>query len=274
LRPVIIESLNRQSQTLLPDGAGDGGRGRQLGQATASRIRELILAGEYGPGEQLPTERELARRFRVSRGLIREAINQLSALNILESRHGAGTFVTSLNSNLLFAPLQLALRIDPEVLLHLFEVRRSLEPFAAGLAAVRATPALLTELQALGARYEAEFDGADGTELIKIDEAIHATIARASRNPLLTAILNSLASAAHRGREVTAQLPHVPERSREELRALVAAISDRDPWRSEAAMLRHLIRLEEAARDELLRMAAEAGIEAESKHASAQAHLS
>jgi DNA-binding FadR family transcriptional regulator len=226
---------------------------RQLGQQTANKIRELILAGEYGPGEQLPTERELAKRFRVSRGLIREAINQLSALNILESRHGAGTFVTSLDSGILFAPLQLAMRIDPELLLHLFEVRRSLEPFGAGLAALRASPKTVSELQALWQRYDTEFDTAAPEELIDIDEAIHATIAKASANPLLTGILTSLASAAHRARLVTAQLPRVPERSREELQALVIAISDRDPWRSEAAMQRHLIRLEEAARTELRR---------------------
>jgi DNA-binding FadR family transcriptional regulator len=244
--------------TIVPEDAAKSTRGRQRGYETANRIRELILAGEYGPGERLPTERELAKRFGASRGLIREAINQLAALNILESRHGAGTFVTSLNSNLLFAPLQMAFRIDPQILIHLFEVRRVLEPFGAGLAAVRATPAVAAELKALSARYEAEFDTADGAELIKIDEAIHSTIAKASGNPLLTAILTSLASAAHRGREVTSQLPHVPERTREELQALVVAITAHDPWRSEAAMLRHLIRLEEAARVELRRMAAEA----------------
>jgi DNA-binding FadR family transcriptional regulator len=165
--------------------------------------------------------------------------------------------VTSLDSDILFAPLQLAMRIDPELLLHLFEVRRSLEPFGAGLAALRATSKTVSELQALWTRYDTEFDTAAPEELIKIDEAIHATIARASGNPLLTGILTSLASAAHRARLVTAQLPRVPERSREELQALVTSISDRDPWRSEAAMQRHLIRLEEAARTELRRRAAQ-----------------
>ena len=256
-RPIVTEN----TEVRQPADAGleaNGAPRRQLGQETANKIRELILAGEYGPGEQLPTERELAKRFRVSRGLIREAINQLSALNILESRHGAGTFVTSLDSDILFAPLQLAMRIDPELLLHLFEVRRSLEPFGAGLAALRASPKTVSELQALWTRYDTEFDTAAPEELIKIDEAIHATIAKASGNPLLTGILTSLASAAHRARLVTAQLPRVPERSREELQALVISISDRDPWRSEAAMQRHLIRLEEAARAELRRIAAHA----------------
>jgi len=254
-RPIVTENTDG----VRPADTGqeiNGAPRKQLGQETASKIRELILAGEYGPGEQLPTERELAKRFRVSRGLIREAINQLSALNILESRHGAGTFVTSLDSDILFAPLQLAMRIDPELLLHLFEVRRSLEPFGAGLAALRATPKTVSELQALWTRYDTEFDTAAPEELIKIDEAIHATIAKASGNPLLTGILTSLASAAHRARLVTAQLPRVPERTREELQALVTSISDRDPWRSEAAMQRHLIRLEEAARAELRRRAA------------------
>src|SRR6266508_4304069 len=146
----------------------------------------------------------------------------------------------------------------PELILHLFEVRRSLEPFGAGLAALRASPKIVSELLALWTRYDTEFDTAAPEELIKIDEAIHATIAKASGNPLLTGILTSLASAAHRARLVTAQLPRVPERSREELQALVISISDRDPWRSEAAMQRHLIRLEEAARAELRRIAAQA----------------
>src|SRR5690242_3473316 len=64
-------------------------------------IKELIVAGEVSPGQRLPAERELAARLGVSRPSLREAIRALIALNILESRHGEGTFVSSLHPEIL-----------------------------------------------------------------------------------------------------------------------------------------------------------------------------
>ena len=109
----------------------------RIQEDTANRIRDLIVSGAYDAGQRLPPERVLAKQLGVSRGGLREAISQLAALGIVHARQGSGTFVTSLSADSLFAPLDFALQVDPHSLLHLYELRRILEPVGAGLAAVR-----------------------------------------------------------------------------------------------------------------------------------------
>ena len=87
------------------------------------RIQNLVQGGELAPGERLPAERELARQLGVSRSTLREAIRALVVMNILVSRHGDGTYVSSLEPELLAEPFQFIIPISDEALLHLFEVR-------------------------------------------------------------------------------------------------------------------------------------------------------
>jgi DNA-binding FadR family transcriptional regulator len=216
---------------------------------SAAQIRELIVSGEYQPGDKLPPERELATILGVSRGAVREAISELAALNIVHARQGAGTFVSSLDSERLMAPLDFALLVDPDSSIHLYEFRRILEPVSAAMAAVRISPARLNALLDLMAEYDASFERSDVQSMIELDEAIHLAIAVASGNPLLAAVLRSVAGAAHRARLVTSSLPTTPPLSHLELLALVRAIEARDPFRAEAAMTRHVARLEDAARE-------------------------
>jgi DNA-binding FadR family transcriptional regulator len=232
------------------------GSGLAVAQATsrgapesAAQIRELIVSGEYQPGDKLPPERELATLLGVSRGAVREAISELAALNIVHARQGAGTFVSSLDSERLMAPLDFALLVDPDSSIHLYEFRRILEPVSAAMAAVRISPARLTALGDLMAEYDASYERSDVQSMIELDEAIHLAVAVASGNPLLAAVLRSVAGAAHRARLVTSSLPTTPPLSHLELSALVKAIEARDPFRAEAAMTRHVARLEDAARE-------------------------
>src|SRR5260370_24644682 len=58
-------------------------------------VRSLISSGEVHPGDRLPPERELARELKISRSSLRAGIGFLSAMGVLKSRHGAGTFVSN-----------------------------------------------------------------------------------------------------------------------------------------------------------------------------------
>ena len=216
---------------------------------SVGRIRDLIVSGEYQPGERLPTERELAKSLGVSRGAIREAIRELAALNIVHSKQGAGTFVSTLDSDRLMAPLDFALVVDPDSVAHLLELRRLVEPLTAGLAATRITPRKLAALRGLMNAYEESFEQSDLQSMIALDEEIHLAVAAASGNPLLAAILRSLPAAARRARVVTASDPATPPLSRAELSALMQAIEARDPYLAQAAMTRHLARIELSAHD-------------------------
>jgi len=216
----------------------------------AAWIRQLVVSGRFAPGQRLPPERELATQFRVSRSSVREAIRELVALNILVTRPGAGTYVTDLTAAELFAPLHFALRVDPTSLLHLFELRRVLEPVAAAVAATRLGDEALAELNALVASLRKRFmSGDEDLEgLVQADERIHDEIIDTMHNPLISAIIRSLRDVAHQSREFTVSVPSVPEQTIDELESIVAALAAHDPLRAEATMLRHLSRLEDTAR--------------------------
>ena len=75
-----------------------------VGSATdqaIAKIKELISSGEFTAGSRLPTERELTQRFGVSRSSLREATRALAMVGVLESRVGDGTYVTTLEPDLL-----------------------------------------------------------------------------------------------------------------------------------------------------------------------------
>ena len=181
---------------------------------------------------------------------MREAIRELVARNILVTRRGAGTYVTELSTAELFAPLHFALRVDPTSLLHLFELRRVLEPVAAAIAATRLDDAAIAELEDLVDIVKQGFQNGDEDlePLVQADERIHDEIIDTMRNPLISAIIRSLREVAHQSREFTVTVPSVLEQTVDELESLVAALASHDPLRAEAAMLRHLSRLEDAAR--------------------------
>src|SRR5439155_25898864 len=106
-------------------------------------IKRMIVRGELQAGQRLPAERDLAAQLGLSRPSLREAIRALIALNILESRHGEGTFVSSLEPDLLTEPIDFVLQVNDGGLRALFEARRVLE---AGGAPPPAPPATGPEL--------------------------------------------------------------------------------------------------------------------------------
>jgi GntR family transcriptional repressor for pyruvate dehydrogenase complex len=104
-------------------------------ERVAGQLRGLIEAGSLQAGEQLPSERELAEQLGVSRSTVREAVQFLGALGLVEIRHGSGTFVRT-DGDLPSEWLQWTKRHQVEVH-ELLEVRRGLEAVAAELAAGR-----------------------------------------------------------------------------------------------------------------------------------------
>src|SRR3982751_4426671 len=103
-------------------------------------IKAMITRGELVAGSRLPIEKDLAVSLGVSRGSLREGVRALAIMGVLETRQGDGTYVTSLDSNLLIAPMgfmvDLQTRADSA---DLQSVRRVLEAEAAARAAVRIT---------------------------------------------------------------------------------------------------------------------------------------
>jgi DNA-binding FadR family transcriptional regulator len=162
------------------------------------KIRQMIVSGSLRPGDRLPKENDLAAQLGLSRNSLREAVRALSLVRVLEVRQGDGTYVTSLEPDLLLESTRfLAHLFSEKTVLELFEVRRLLEPAAAALAAVRMDEAALERV-----RQELERMIAAETveDLVEADAAFHAVIATASGNAVLKSLLDTLSTRTMRTR--------------------------------------------------------------------------
>jgi GntR family transcriptional repressor for pyruvate dehydrogenase complex len=182
----------------------------------------------------------------VSRPTVREAIRSLQAMNILESRHGAGTFVASLSVDELLRPLQFVLSLAEGGLDHLFEVRLLLEPGAAALAAERASADQVAGLRDCAQRAEAEAVDDPGA-MLRLDTELHERIVEASGNPLLEHLWAATSALGAESRAYTVRLPGVRPQTITEHHAIVDAIAAGDAAAAHAAMTEHITRIRDAA---------------------------
>jgi DNA-binding FadR family transcriptional regulator len=165
-----------------PDAEAEGrphGR-RNLVGTVSEALRQAIFAGELRPGEKLPSEAGLTKRFEVSRTVIREAIATLKADGLVEPRHGVGVFVLGNQP----APHQAFQSFETariSSIIEMLELRAAVEIEAAGLAALRRSPAqeeaILERYDDLGALI------AEGNATTAADFAFHLAIADATNNP-------------------------------------------------------------------------------------------
>jgi GntR family transcriptional regulator, transcriptional repressor for pyruvate dehydrogenase complex len=165
------------------------------------RIRSLIEERGLHPGMRLPPERVLAAVLKVGRPAVREAIKALSMLEVLESRHGDGTYIRSLSGLSVGWPTRVILRQENFSLMSLWEVRKMFEPQAASLAAARATEDHLREMEqelAAQQRYSNDYD-----RFAKHDYLFHDGILRAAGNPILSDLSRFLAPLLLKSRRVT-----------------------------------------------------------------------
>ncbi len=195
-----------------------------------ARLQAQIAAGDYKPGERLPSESELCKAFGVSRPVLREALMSLQALGLTASQPGIGTFVVS---DRVRAPLLLG-RYSPA---HVREVRRCIEIPAARLAAERRADRDIGELAAIMARMD---DAENPARRNQLDASFHIAIARASGNPLIVKLVEDLRSVLEEHSLAVARAPYRRRAASEEHRAVYDAIVDRDPDAAAGAMEAHL----------------------------------
>ena len=102
-------------------------------------MKEQILEGEWKPGEKIPSENELARQFGVSRVTVRNALQKLSALELLETRFGEGSFVRSPDAASVMSPLIPAAYLNDNGMEEILQLRRMIEGPVCGEACRRAS---------------------------------------------------------------------------------------------------------------------------------------
>jgi GntR family transcriptional regulator, transcriptional repressor for pyruvate dehydrogenase complex len=162
------------------------------------RIKEMIVSGELRPGDRLPREADLAERLGLSRNSLREAVRALSLIRVLDVRHGDGTYVTSLQPEILLDAVGFVIDLHrDDSVLYLLEVRRILEPAASAMAARNMSDA---DIASLGELVDSIDGTADINRLITADLEFHRRIAVGAGNPVLASLIESLSAPTLRAR--------------------------------------------------------------------------
>ena len=204
-------------------------------------LRRAIAAGQFPPGSKLPSEAQLTETHGVSRTVVREAIAALRADRLVEAQQGAGVFVLDPPGQIqAFGSLDHA-RVSSVI--ELLELRTAVEVEAAGLAALRRSPA---QEEAIFERHHAVRDCLDaGVPTSEADFALHLAIAEATNNGRFREFLSMIGPriiprAAIRDGENEADQSTYILLIDDEHQQIVAAISAGDEEAARAAMRRHL----------------------------------
>ncbi len=218
----------------------------RLSEQIVEQIERQILQGDLRPGQQLPSERELAERFGASRTSVREAIRILREKGLVEVHPGRGTFVVNNHSQGIRQSLGWVLRANPtKGFTDLVEVRELLEPEIAALAAERATEKHIEALRQAISRMDASLD--DAQAFIEADSDFHITLAEAAGNELLSLMLDTIVDLLHELRLRIFHVPGGPQRGQYYHRQILEAILDRDPQRARRCMRAHMQQVREDA---------------------------
>lgn len=153
-----------------------------VSEAVLDEIKRLIGSGEWPVDSKIPSENELAAMMGVSRVSIRSALQKLSSVGLIESRHGEGTFVSKMDGRQIMNMLLPVAVLTNDNQKYMVEFRRVIESEQAYLAASRITS---EEMDKLRANYRAmEKVGPDSRECSELDVEFHMLVARASKNPM------------------------------------------------------------------------------------------
>jgi DNA-binding FadR family transcriptional regulator len=194
----------------------------------ADRLVTAIAVGTYSPGERLPPERELALSLGVSRATLRQALQQVAALGLVEARRGraGGTFVATVSWEDV-APEVARRTLEEELprLLDLFDYRCMVEGMIARAAAERRTADDVAQLRdAL-----ADFRAVDGMiEARAVDRRLHGLVTAAARNAHLTSLSAHLTAVATLGFGAEPYAPEFLTQARGEHAELVGHIARGD----------------------------------------------
>ncbi|UCG38962.1 MAG: FadR family transcriptional regulator [bacterium] len=202
------------------------------------KVKNMIEKGRLNSGDQLPSERELAEVFNVSRSSVREALRSLESQGFLESRQGDGTYIARKPLETLVNPLASVIFTEKDGQMELFEMRRLIEPHLAYLAAERATAEEISMLeQALDLQGQRILEGDTAMD---VDKTFHYILAEATKNKVLLRIIDNIMDLLAESRDKYLQVEGRPQRSLARHRELLEAVRERDCDRAAQVMRDHL----------------------------------
>ena len=157
----------------------------RVGEQVFQQMKGLLISGEWRPGDKLPSETELAEQFGISRITVRQALQRLSALNLIETRLGEGSFVKTVEIDQPLDNLISIAYLGTKTQSQVLEFRTILEVASAGLAAIRAGDEDLLLLQENLSHMKAIAAQKDDDAFSDLDLEFHTAIGQITKNPLI-----------------------------------------------------------------------------------------
>jgi GntR family transcriptional regulator, transcriptional repressor for pyruvate dehydrogenase complex len=214
------------------------------------QIELLILRGILRPGERLPSERDLAERFGVSRPSLREAISELEERDLLVSKRSSGVYVADVLGSAFSEPLIALFSTHDEALIDYLSFRRDLEGMAAARAARLASD---TDLKLIDLVFQKMVKANESRDLAAgatLDAEFHMTIIEASHNVIMLHMMRSMFEMLRMGVFYNRQVMFEQQTTRSALldqhRAINDALQVRDPEAARQAVEEHLNYVESA----------------------------
>ncbi len=213
-----------------------------------NQIKASIFEGRLGPGDRLPSERELTEQFGVSRITVRDAMRVLESQGLVEIKVGAGggTFIAAPSAEPITQVLTDMLRLQGITIQELVEARLVIETSIVTLAAERATPDDLQAMEeAISAARAARAAGEQRFTPYSIN--FHIALARAAKNRVLLFTVNSFRSPFYETLDKLAPDDHMAQRAIEDHQKLLDAVAARDAERAGQVMQEHLAYFQQRA---------------------------
>jgi GntR family transcriptional repressor for pyruvate dehydrogenase complex len=211
----------------------------RVSETVVIQLKKFIVSQKLQPGSKLPSERELVGKMEISRASVREALRILEIMGFVIAKPGKGVFVKSLTPDLLM-PLSVWLPTHQDTLHDHFEARLMLEPGAAGLAALRATPRDMAGLQENERIFKERLLHQDLVGLIKADMAFHTLIGAATGNKTIKMFMETITRLLFDGWKASLRLEGRPQKTVKEHGRIIKALLNKDPGQAQEAMRRHL----------------------------------
>ncbi|MFK7793414.1 MAG: FadR/GntR family transcriptional regulator [Devosiaceae bacterium] len=209
-----------------------------VGEMVARRVLDMVKAGTLQPGDQLPTERDLAQSLNVSRPSVREAIRGLAILGVVRTVQGGGAYISDLDADALLGPIQFFLSLQDLNVTELYDARSLIESDVARRAAVNIDAPSLLRLEAVLATQKDCL--ADPDAFRASDYAFHEIIWIGSNNAFLKRIGESLNVIGLEFRKRASESSAVLRQSYADHRTLFEALKARDAEAAAKAAEQHM----------------------------------
>lgn len=216
----------------------------RISQGIIEQIREAILNESLKPGDQLPSEAELAKRFGVSKASLREAYRALEALGLLEIRQGisGGAFVRKVDIQTAGDSLFNYIFFQNPSIVDFTQLRTILEPQLAEIAAAKITDHYLSRIESNLEQTHNNLES--GTYIYQLDITFHREIASISQNPLIVFMIDVLKDSLFNIKKLLQPDLKFAQMVYSAHCKIFDALQNRDPDKAKAEMKQHILEVD------------------------------